>query len=166
MSGISPVVTSVVVAGPTSKTMQAPVPLDDATRRRLVRQRRSDTTVELRLRQLLHRAGLRYFVDRPLREFPRVRPDVVFPRPRIAVFVDGCFWHACPQHGTAPKNNAAWWSAKLAANVERDRRIAAMLTERGWLVLRFWEHELPEAMARMVFDAVKSRRGQPVAQRR
>lgn len=80
--------------------------------------------------------------------------------------VDGCFWHSCPEHGTAPKNNAAWWSAKLAANVERDRRITAMLTERGWLVLRSWEHEHSEAMARMVLDAVKSRRGQPVAQRR
>jgi len=146
--------------------VRSPVPLDDRTRGRLQRQRRTATGVELELRGHLHRAGLRYYVDRPVAGVPRIRPDVVFPKLRIAVFVDGCFWHSCPEHGTAPKNNAAWWNAKLAANVERDRRITAMLTERGWLVLRFWEHEHPEAMARMVFDAVKSRRGQPVAQRR
>lgn len=147
-----------VVAGPSSKTSQSPVPLDAATRRRLVSQRRSDTAVEVDLRRLLHRAGLRYFVDRPIEELPRARPDVAFPRLRIAVFVDGCFWRSCHEHDPAPKNNAEWWRAKLAANVDRDRRITATITERGWLVLRFWEHEAPEAMAQLVIAGFNSRR--------
>lgn len=149
-----------------SPTPRPPIPLDDQTRRRLQRQRRTATAAELELRRHLHRAGLRYYVDQPVVDVPRIRADVVFPRLRIAVFVDGCFWRSCPQHGTNPKNNAEWWATKLAAKLERDRRIVAMLTEGGWLVLRFWEHEHSETMARMVFDAVKSRRDQPVAQRR
>ncbi|MCP5519242.1 MAG: DNA mismatch endonuclease Vsr [Verrucomicrobiales bacterium] len=72
----------------------------------------------------------------------RVRPDFVFPEDRIAVFVDGCFWHGCPEHATKPRNNAAFWEKKLAANQERDRRVDRELRRAGWRVLRVWEHEL------------------------
>jgi DNA mismatch endonuclease (patch repair protein) len=71
-----------------------------------------------------------------------VRPDFVFPSLKLAVFVDGCFWHGCPRHATKPKNNAAFWRKKLAANQARDRLVTRVLRSRGWRVLRIWEHEL------------------------
>ena len=86
---------------------------------------------------------MRYRVDaRPLPEF-RSRPDVLFPRARIAIFVDGCFWHACPIHGTIPKSNREWWLAKFKANVARDEANSARLIDAGWRVIRVWEHEDP-----------------------
>lgn len=119
--------------------------------------------MEIELRRSLHRLGLRYFVDRPVPGVARVRPDLVFPRLMIAVFVDGCFWHRCPEHGTTPHNNAEWWRSKLSANVERDQRITQTLEERGWQVLRFWEHEATDTMVDVVVAAVASRRsGEPV----
>lgn len=104
-------------------------------------QRRRDTTPELALRRALHFAGLRFRVDFPLAEIPRRRADVVFTSVGLAVFVDGCFWHVCPEHGTRPKSRAAWWEEKLRRNVERDRDTDIRLTDAGWTVLRFWEHE-------------------------
>lgn len=86
----------------------------------------------------------------------RRRADLVFPRARVAVYVDGCFWHRCPLHATAPKNNAEWWDAKLAGNVARDRDTDACLADAGWRVLRFWEHEDPLAAADVVEDALGS----------
>jgi len=82
------------------------------------------------------------------------RPDFVFPKLRLAIFVDGCFWHSCPLHGTKPKNNAAFWQKKLAANQERDRLVTRSLKKAGWRVLRLWEHELarkrePQLMRRL-----------------
>ncbi|MFE3360875.1 hypothetical protein ACFXOQ_37625, partial [Streptomyces californicus] len=91
----------------------APV-TDAATSARMSRQRRAHTAPELALRRELHRAGLRYFVDRAPIKGQRRRADVVFPRRRVAVYVDGCFWHRCPEHATDPKNNAEWWAQKLA----------------------------------------------------
>ena len=76
------------------------------------------------------------------RRLPRVRPDFVFPRLRVAVFVDGCFWHGCPKHATQPKTNAAFWRDKIAANRARDRRVNHVLRALGWRVLRIWEHDL------------------------
>jgi len=70
------------------------------------------------------------------------RPDFVFPARRLAVFVDGCFWHGCPRHGTMPKGNRSFWRAKIARNRERDREVGAELRRLGWKVLRVWEHEL------------------------
>jgi DNA mismatch endonuclease (patch repair protein) len=114
---------------------------DAATSARLSRQRRSGTAAETALRRELHRRGCRYFVDRaPLRGL-RSRADLVFPRRRVAVYVDGCFWHCCPDHATYPKNNAQWWATKLAGNVARDRATDARLTAAGWTVVRIWEHE-------------------------
>lgn len=112
--------------------------------------RRSDTEPELLLRKELFRRGLRYRLDvRPITT-SRTRPDIVFSGPKVAVFVDGCFWHRCPEHGTMPKSNRAWWRAKLDANVARDRRADQALTDAGWTVIRVWEHEeMGQAAARV-----------------
>jgi DNA mismatch endonuclease (patch repair protein) len=85
----------------------------------------------------------------------RRRVDIVFPRRRIAVFVDGCFWHSCPIHRTVPKTNRDWWVAKLAANEARDRASDAQLQQAGWTVLRFWEHQDSVAVADVVEYTVR-----------
>lgn len=119
--------------------------------------RRTNTKPEVRLRSILHRRGLRFRKDLPVRTASRlVRPDIVFTRARIAVFVDGCFWHACPQHGTQPKSNNWYWQPKLARNVARDREVDAALTAEGWHVLRLWEHEDPQEAADAVHAAVSA----------
>ena len=103
--------------------------------------RSRDTLPELLVRRALHARGLRFRVDlRPEAEL-RTRADIVFTRRRIAVYIDGCFWHGCPQHGTSPKANADYWAPKLARNIERDRESTVALEARGWAVLRFWSHE-------------------------
>jgi DNA mismatch endonuclease (patch repair protein) len=88
----------------------------------------------------------------------RRRADIVFTKQRVAVFVDGCFWHVCPLHATYPKSNAAWWRAKLAANVARDRDTDRRLAGAGWAVVRGWEHEAADAIAKRVWSAVWKRR--------
>ena len=109
-----------------------PHPASPDVSKRMRANRRRDSRAELAVRSALHAAGLRFFVDRPIRLCERVvRPDVVFPRARIAVFVDGCYWHACPEHGTQPVHNEEYWSAKLRRNVERDRAVNAGLAETG-----------------------------------
>lgn len=118
-----------------------PTSVSIATSRRMSRQRTRDTEPEMLLRRELHRRGLRYRVDAPLPGLPRRRADLLFTRARVAVFVDGCFWHGCPEHKTTPAANGAWWAAKLARNVERDRETDAHLRCLGWIVLRIWEHE-------------------------
>ncbi|WP_064442992.1 very short patch repair endonuclease [Rhodococcus sp. YH3-3] len=127
---------------------------DPATSARMSAQRRRDTKPEIALRRELHRRGLRYFVDRAPVKGVRRRADLVFPRRKVAVFVDGCFWHSCPQHATFPKNNAQWWTDKLAANVVRDRDTDARLAEQGWTVIRIWEHEDPLVAAECVQKAL------------
>ena len=114
------------------------------------RQGRRDTVPELSLRTALWHQGLRYRVDiAPLRGM-RTRADVVFTKAKVAVYVDGCFWHRCPQHATAPKANAEWWGEKLDTNVRRDRDTDRVLHEAGWRVIRVWEHEdMAEAAARI-----------------
>lgn len=136
--------------------------LDDvlpATSARMARQARRDTAPELLLRRELHRLGLRYRVDQALPGMPRRRADVLFSRAKVAVFVDGCFWHGCPEHKTAPANNAGWWTAKLARNVERDRETDAHLSSLGWTVLRFWEHENMKQAATDIDQIVRGRVG-------
>ncbi len=119
--------------------------------------RRRDTSPELAVRRLLHAAGLRYRVDfAPLGG--RRWADIVFTRRRIAVYIDGCFWHGCPQHATHPKRNADYWLPKLAHNIERDRETDAQLRAAGWTVLRFWEHEAPAAVAAQIAAAVRDQR--------
>lgn len=113
--------------------------------------RKRDTRPEVRLRSALHHAGLRFRKDRLIAAGNLVvRADVVFPRARVVVFSDGCFWHACPEHGTSPQSNVGYWTPKLARNVERDRRVDEALREAGWIVMRVWEHESPEQAAERV----------------
>jgi DNA mismatch endonuclease (patch repair protein) len=110
------------------------------------RVRSRDTRPELRLRRALWAAGLRY----RLRSRLPGKPDLVFPSKRVAVFMDSCFWHRCPLHGTKPKTNAAFWEQKLSSNVRRDRRVNAELAGWGWVVLRVWQHELKDGIAEIV----------------
>lgn len=102
-----------------------------------------DTPAELAIRRLLHARGLRYRVDfRPVSTLRR-KADIVFTRTKVAVFVDGCYWHNCPEHGGHPKANADWWRAKFAMNEGRDRDTDVKLMAAGWIVVRVWEHENP-----------------------
>lgn len=118
--------------------------------------RRSNTKPEVALRSALHAAGLRFRKDYRIDAGGvRVKPDIVFPRAKVAVFVDGCFWHCCPIHGTQPKRNSDYWTPKLARNVERDRENDAALGEAGWMVVRVWEHELLGTAATRVAEVVR-----------
>jgi DNA mismatch endonuclease, patch repair protein len=116
---------------------------------------RRETSPERGLRSALHRRGLRFRKNySPVRGM-RCRVDVVFTGARLAVFVDGCFWHSCPDHRTSPRTNADWWRVKLAANIERDRRNTAALIDAGWTVLRLWEHEPVEGMVDRVVGVLR-----------
>jgi DNA mismatch endonuclease (patch repair protein) len=118
--------------------------------------RRRDTRPERRLRSCLHAMGLRYRVDLPIQAGDvRVRPDVVFRARQVAVFVDGCFFHRCPEHGTTPRSNSWYWGPKLDRNVARDQRIDAALQALGWIVIRVWEHEAPAQAATRIAAAVQ-----------
>jgi DNA mismatch endonuclease (patch repair protein) len=121
----------------------SPLPTSPAVQARFQRQRVRDTAPELALRRELHGRGLRYRVDVPLLGARRGRADILFSRARLAVMVDGCFWHRCPEHGLDPRANGDWWRQKLDRNVERDRQTDAELTRQGWMVVRVWEHEAP-----------------------
>lgn len=117
--------------------------------------RKRDTIPELTLRRALHSMGLRYRVaSRPTSQF-RWTADVVFPTPKVAVFVDGCFWHGCPEHYAPPRTNMSYWGPKLQRNRERDLRVTADLIGAGWHILRFWEHEDMEQAAREVEKSVR-----------
>ncbi|ORB66670.1 very short patch repair endonuclease [Mycolicibacterium tusciae] len=120
------------------------------------------TGTELALRRALHHIGLRFRVQD--RSLPG-RPDVVLTRARIAVFVDGCFWHKCPLHGTAPKNNGEWWLAKLNENVARDRRNDDKLLDLGWVPVHVWEHEDPVESAETIKTLWRERNDQPAGHR-
>ncbi len=114
--------------------------------------RGKDTAVEITFRSGLHRAGLRFRKHRhPLLDL-RCEADVVFPRERLAVFVDGCFWHGCPDHATRPATNRDWWAHKLDRNMERDAGNDARLRSAGWAVLRIWEHEDVDAAVERVAE--------------
>jgi DNA mismatch endonuclease, patch repair protein len=113
-----------------------------------------DTKPELRLRRAVHARGLRYFVNRrPIRAVRRTA-DLVFPRVRVAVFLDGCFWHGCPDHHTVAKTNASFWADKVAGNRRRDVDTNARLEEAGWTVVRVWEHEPVESAASRIVEVV------------
>jgi DNA mismatch endonuclease (patch repair protein) len=86
----------------------------------------------------------------------RRRADLLFGSARVAVFIDGCFWHGCPEHGTQPKSNAQWWAEKISNNAERDRDTDQLLASRGWTVVRVWEHEAPGVAAARIAEAVRS----------
>ena len=120
-----------------------PEPRDEHVRRRFRVQRVRDTKPELAVRSAVHATGLRYTVDTRPEPDLRVRADLVFRSAKVVVFIDGCFWHGCPQHFIPPKNNAEWWRQKILANQARDARYRVALGERGWLVISLWEHESP-----------------------
>lgn len=119
--------------------------------RKFARLARRDTAPEVKLRRELHRRGLRYRVDQRIPGLPRKRVDVVFTRRRIAVFVDGCFWHGCPEHFKPPKTNAEWWHWKIGGNRARDSATDRALESLGWHVIRVWEHEDPAQASERVF---------------
>jgi len=133
----------------------------DAVRRSMLGNRRRDTAPELALRSALHRLGLRFRVDaRPVASIPR-RADVVLRGDRVAVFLDGCFWHGCPTHFRAPSTNAGYWEAKIAGNRARDAATGALLEAAGWVVVRVWEHEPVDRAARRVAATLVAVRSTP-----
>ncbi|MFJ9035577.1 very short patch repair endonuclease [Streptomyces sp. NPDC102406] len=141
--------------------MSRPIPSSAAVSARMRRQASRDTTPELAVRRLLHAAGLRYRLNVPVPGMRRRTIDITFGRDRIAVFMDGCFWHGCPQHATKPKANAEWWRTKLDKNMARDRETTRHLEQEGWTVLRFWEHEDPADVALTISEARNTRPGAP-----
>lgn len=122
-------------------------------------QRTRDTAPELAVRRRLHAMGLRYRVDRPPLRGLRRRADIVFGPAKVAVYIDGCFWHGCPQHGrTATKANPEYWAGKMARNRARDTQTDALLVNAGWVVIRAWEHDDPGAVTSRIVAAVSARR--------
>jgi DNA mismatch endonuclease (patch repair protein) len=135
-----------------------PEPASEAVRTRFKSQRVRDTNAELSVRKAVHGMGLRYRVDAKPETDLRVRADLLFTKARVAVFIDGCFWHGCPDHFIPPKNNAEWWATKIARNRERDQASRRELTNRGWIVLSIWEHEFPGDAASVIVTLVRARR--------
>jgi DNA mismatch endonuclease, patch repair protein len=130
--------------------------------------RRKDTKPELALRRALHSQGYRYRKDYrlDLASGTRVRPDIAFTARKVAVFVDGCFWHGCPQHGSKPAVNVWYWEPKLRRNTERDRAADAALAAAGWAVVRVWEHESLEAAVTSVLAALTQASGRPLRRKK
>jgi DNA mismatch endonuclease, patch repair protein len=116
----------------------------------------SGTKPEIAVASAIHRRGLRYRKHVKPEPSLRCKADFVFSRARVAVFVDGCFWHGCPRHGKTPRDPTGYWAAKLKRNFERDRRNDEALSALGWTVLRFWEHEEPEGVADTIEAKVRS----------
>lgn len=137
--------------------MDRPAASSEAVRRRMRRQARRDTEPELALRRELWRRGMRYRVDVAPIAGLRRRADLVFTRAGVVVFVDGCFWHSCPEHATVPKASRDWWIEKLQTNVRRDRDTDARLDAAGWEVIRAWEHEPVAEVADRIVESLKSR---------
>ena len=125
---------------------------------RMSRQRTQDTEPELVLRRELHARGMRYRVGYPVPGNRRRSIDIAFVRIRLAVFVDGCFWHGCPTHGTWPITNAEWWENKIVKNQERDADTDRLLRECGWEPLRLWEHEVATAVDQVIEACSRRRR--------
>lgn len=143
--------------GRRSRAARPPASSPEASRRMRVTGPR-DTAPEKAVRSALHRLGLRFRVDRQVLRDVRRRADIVFGPARVAVFIDGCFWHSCPEHGTMPKANGDWWKDKLARNRERDADTDQRLAEEGWRVIRVWEHEDAEDAANGIAQEVRERR--------
>ena len=140
---------------------QAPKATSTATHKSMVGNRRRDSRPEMSIRRAVHALGLRYFVDKPVKfeiHSRSIRADLVFPRIRLAVFIDGCFWHGCPEHMTWPSRNGRWWRSKIADNQARDRRQTRQLGAARWTVIRIWSHSEPSTAARRIDRAVRSAR--------
>lgn len=138
---------------------KAPSASSPDVRRVMQGNRKRDTRPELAVRKAAHRLGLRYRVAcRPL-PGQRFTADLVFPSARVAVFVDGCFWHGCPEHFSSPRTNASYWGPKIARNQARDAAAMAALRGAGWVGLRIWEHEAPDLAADRIAKAVRQAYG-------
>lgn len=120
-------------------------------------QRTKDTSAELALRRALHSLGLRYRLNVKVPGAPRRTIDIAFTRAKVAIMVDGCFWHGCPLHCVPPKHNSQWWAEKLSGNIHRDAETTELLAAAGWRVLRIWEHEPVEEAAALIAEAVRPR---------
>jgi len=121
-----------------------------AVSERMSKHPRRDTLPEVRLRQALHARGLRFRVQQPVPGIARRTIDIAFTRAKVAVFVDGCFWHGCAEHRRIPRSNSAWWAAKIHRNRERDEETDVALAAASWVVVRVWEHDtLDDAAARV-----------------
>ena len=129
-----------------------------AVSRRMTNARRRDTAPEVALRREIHALGFRYRVAYPIPGQRRRTIDLAFTRCRVAVFVDGCFWHGCPEHGTNPQQNSEWWLQKFRANRTRDLDTNRILDELGWTVVRVWEHEDPKVAAALVGASIDAAR--------
>jgi DNA mismatch endonuclease, patch repair protein len=125
-----------------------PKPSSEQVSRNMKKVRVRDTGPEMAVRRLLFASGLRYRVNyRPKTpDIGRSSIDIAFPGQRLAIFIDGCFWHGCPEHGDLPKANSKWWCAKFDENRKSDERVTNTLISAGWTVLRFWEHQSPESV--------------------
>jgi DNA mismatch endonuclease (patch repair protein) len=126
--------------------------------RRMARVRQQGTRAEITLRRALHAKGLRYRLHFPLLTKPRLVADIVFPSAKIAVFVDGCFWHGCPEHASWPKSNAEFWCEKIETNRTRDANTDQLLTVLGWEPVRIWEHEDATEAAKRIAELVNARK--------
>lgn len=137
-----------------------PYPSSPAVSMRMKANRSQDTGPELKLRRALHRSGLRYCVNRRLSvdEGRPIAIDIVFPRLKIAVFVDGCFWHGCREHRTLPSSNRTYWEPKIARTIQRDLDTSDRLSRAGWAVVRIWEHEDISAARDRISALVKGSR--------
>ncbi|WP_329616071.1 very short patch repair endonuclease [Streptomyces brevispora] len=125
---------------------------------RMSRQASRNTAPEVAVRKLLHASGYRYRLNERVPHMSRRTIDIAFTRAKVAVFLDGCFWHGCPEHATQPKSNAEWWRQKLDRNMARDAETTAHLVTEGWTVLRFWEHQPPVQVADQVAEVVDRER--------
>lgn len=133
-----------------SQSLPYPKPTSATATKKMRSNRRVDTKPETKLRSSLHKRGFRFRKDYPVRlaDGRTVHPDIVFTSKKVAIFVDGCFWHSCPRHGTVPKSNRGYWVPKLQQNIARDRIADENLSALGWRVIRVWEHSvLEEAVA-------------------
>jgi DNA mismatch endonuclease (patch repair protein) len=135
---------------------RTPAPLNMTVSTQMQRMPRSSTGPEMVIRRELHRRGLRYRVNHS--RLPG-RPDIAFTAARIAVFIDGCFWHSCPEHSVLPRNNREWWREKLQRNVQRDHQKDGQLESMGWTVVHIWEHEGPAEAADAIEALWSSARG-------
>lgn len=122
--------------------------------------RQKNTSAESLLRRELRSRGFRYRIQVPVLVKPRRVADIAFIGLRIAVFVDGCFWHGCPEHATWPKQNAGFWRSKILTNQERDRDTDARLQDEGWAVVRVWAHETPGDAAQRIAKVVEERKAE------
>lgn len=144
-----------VEPGPAAEAMRPP---SEQVSARMSRQKTRDTLAEVSVRRTLFARGLRFRVNYPVPRHGRRTIDIAFPRVRVAVFIDGCFWHGCPVHGTIPHANTEWWMKKIQTNRARDSETSEWLEAEGWIVMRFWEHDLPDRVADDVESVVRERR--------